>query len=73
MYEWRHNLLPEPKLYQLKNGIKKASNINDFRIYEKKKMMMANYFVRKGNSSERYDEKDFMEYWVRRMKISNRS
>ena len=73
MYEWRHNLLPEPKLYQLKNGIKKASNINDFRIYERKKMMMANYFVRKGNSSERYDEKEFMEYWVRRMKISNRS
>ncbi len=73
VYEWRHNLIPEPKLYQVKKGIQKASSINDFRAYERKAAIIPLYYVRKGNSSERYDEREFMEYWVRRMKISKGS
>ena len=72
MYEemWKTKHIPE--LYRLKkNGDR--SNAKDFENYPKDKTLREEYYVRKGNSSKKYNAKEFIEFWNRRIKEKYRS
>lgn len=78
IFEKDFNINKKPVQYQIKDKVAEQLKldpdyeivIKDFKKINKSTTDVPLFFVRKLNGSERYTLKDFLEYWVRRMKKS---